>query len=100
MIANAIEFVSFNLKEGASVPDFILASDKMNTEFLMARKGYISRQLIISGELWADYVLWETMEDALDAAEAFGEHDADRAYMSFLDMESIDMHHFYVEKSY
>jgi hypothetical protein len=97
---NAVEFVSFNLKKGASVPDFLLASEKMNSGFLFTRKGYISRKLLVDGEMWADWVLWETMEDALNAAKAFGEHDVDREYMSFIDEKSVDMRHFSVEKSY
>jgi len=95
---NVVEYVSFNLKNGASVPDFLLASEKMNAGFLSARKGYISRKLLVDGEIWADWVLWETMEDALHAAKAFGENAVDREYMSFI--ENCDMRHFSVEKSY
>ena len=97
-MANAVEYVSFNLKKGASVPDFLLTSEKMNAGFLSAQKGYISRKLIVDGEIWADWVLWETMEDALNAAKAFGENAVDCEYLSFI--ENCDMHHFSVEQSY
>ncbi|MCL1964819.1 MAG: hypothetical protein FWF69_07140 [Firmicutes bacterium] len=99
-MANAVEFVSFALKKGASVPDFLLASEKMNSGSLSRLKGYVSRKLLVHGETWADLVIWETMEDALNAAKTIGEYDAARAYFSFLDEKSVDMRHFFVEKSY
>jgi len=95
---NAVEFVSFNLKEGASAEDFLLASDKMNDGFLAKQKGYVSRKLLVKDEIWADWVLWETMDDALNAADAFGKNEADCEYMSFI--ENCSMSHFLVEKSY
>lgn len=97
---SAIEFVSFRLKKGTSVPDFLLVSDKMNIEFLSVQKGYISRKLLAKGEMWADFVIWETMDDALNAAEAFGENDTACEYMSFIDDNSVDMRHLNIEKNY
>ena len=97
---NAVEFVSFKLKEGASVADFLLASDKINKDFLALQKGYISRQLLQKDDLWADYVLWETMDDALTAANVCGENASALEYFSFLDDKSVDMRHFTVEKEY
>ena len=96
---NIVEFVSFNLKKGVSVPDFLLVSEKMNHEFLAARKGYISRKLLVDGDVWADLGLWETMEDAQSAANAFGENDAGCEYMTLLDEESVVFHDFSIEKS-
>ena len=31
---NAVFFVSFKLKKGASVPDFLLAAEKLNNEYM------------------------------------------------------------------
>ena len=97
---NVIEYISFNLKKEASLPDFLLASEKMNVEILSVQKGYISRNLLVEGELWADWVLWETMEDALSAANAFGENEANQKYISFIENVDIDMHHFTIEQSF
>ena len=66
-MSNVVEFASFNLKEGVSVSDFLLVSDKFNICFLSTQRGYISRKLLLAGEMWADSVLWETIEDALEA---------------------------------
>jgi hypothetical protein len=97
---NVVEFVTFSLKEGASVSNFVLVSDILDCEFLSKQKGYVSRKLLVNGELWADMVLWETMEDALNAVVASGEDDAACEYMSFIDENTCDMRHFSVEKSY
>jgi hypothetical protein len=95
---NAVEFVSFNLKKGATVTDFLLASDKMNREFLSVQKGYISRQLLVDGETWADLVLWETMDDARHAAKICNENASAVNYFSYI--ENVDFHDFSIEKGY
>lgn len=97
---NVIEFASFNLKKGVSVSDFLLVSDKFNQEFLSIQKGYISRKLLLGGELWADYVLWETMEDALMAFKTAEEDALACKYISYMDEESIKVLHLPVVRSY
>lgn len=99
-MANTVEFASFNLKKGASVTDFLLVSDKFNNIFLSKQKGYISRKLLLIGEMWADSVLWETMEDALKAFNTANENVAACEYFSFMDEESIKVLHLSVERSY
>ena len=102
-MSNVVEFASFNLKKGASVSDFLLVSDKFNSVFLSTQKGYISRKLLLVGEMWADSVLWETMEDALNALKAFNTADENAVaceYLSFMDEESIKVLHLSVERSY
>lgn len=97
-MSNAVEFVSFTLKKEVSVPDFLLASDKMNSEFLSVQKGYISRKLLVDGETWADLVLWETMGDAQNAAKICQDDSFALEYFSFI--ENIDFHDFAIEQSY
>ena len=99
-MSNVVEFASFKLKKGASVSGFLLVSDKFNIVFLSAQKGYISRKLLLVGEMWADSVLWETMEDALKAFDTANEDTVACEYMYFLDKESIKVLHFSVERSY
>ena len=95
---NVVEFVTFTLKNGVAVSDFLLASDKCNSGFLSAQNGYIARKLIVKDEVWADWVLWATMEDAQAAMNAENENDAAQEYFSFI--ENCDMRHFSVERSY
>ena len=99
-MSNVVEFASFNLKKGVSVSDFLLVSDKFNSVFLSAQKGYISRELLFSEEMWDDSVLWETMEDALKAFKTVDEDSVACKYMSFMDEDSIKVLHLPVERSY
>lgn len=99
-MTNVVEFASFNLKKGASVSDFLLVSDKFNSVFLSAQKGYISRKLLLGGELWADLVLWETMEDALKAFNTSDDAAVACEYISFMEKEGIKVLHLPVERSY
>lgn len=98
---NIVEFAPFYLKKAASVPDFLIASDKFHNEFMSKQKGYISRKLLVDGEMWSDLVVWSSMEDAQNAINAFDDNTAACEYMSFIDQErSCDIHHFSIEKSY
>lgn len=99
-MSNVVEFVSFNLKEGASESDFLLVSDKFNSVFLSIQKGYISRKLLHNGKMWADSVLWETMEDVLKAYDIANEDAVACEYISFMDKETIKVHLLSVERSY
>ena len=62
-MSNAIYYVSYKLKKGASVPDFLLAAKKLNDEVISKQKGYVSWQQLRDGNLWADAATFETMED-------------------------------------
>ncbi len=99
-MSNVVEFVSFNLKKGKSVSDFLLVSDKFNSIFLSKQKGYISRKLLLGGEMWADWVLWNTMEDALKAFNTANENAVACEYLSVMDEESIKVLQLPVERSY
>ena len=81
---NAVEFVSFNLRKGKSVSDFLLVSDKFNREFLSRQKGYLSRKLLVDGKKWADCVLWETVEDVQNAYKVASEDTVACEYVSFM----------------
>ncbi len=99
-MSNVVEFASFNLKKGASVSDFLHVSDNFNSVFLSTQKGYISRELLLIDDMWADSVLWKTMEDALEAFNTADRNDVACEYMSFMDEESIKVLHLSVVRSY
>ncbi|MDR2967783.1 MAG: hypothetical protein LBU74_07530 [Methanobacteriaceae archaeon] len=63
-MSNAIWFISYKLVKGASIPDFLLASKKLNNEYMSKQKGYISWKQLVEEETWADLLTWETMDDA------------------------------------
>ena len=97
---NAIEFSYYNLKKGASVSDFLRVSDKFNNEFLTAQKGYISRKLLVDGDMWADFVSWETMEDILNAFSVAPKDAAASEFLSFIALNKCKSRLLSVERSY
>lgn len=102
-MCNIVEFAPFCLKREVSIPDFLLASDKFQSEFISLQKGYISRKLLVNGEAWTDLVVWETMEDAKNAAKMIYENAAAWEYIAFIDDEKNsdeDIFYYSVEKSY
>jgi len=62
-MSNAVYYVSYKLKKGVSVPDFLLAAEKLNNEFISKQKGYISWNQLVDGDTWADAIIFETMDD-------------------------------------
>jgi hypothetical protein len=99
---NVVEFASFHLKKGVSVPDFLIVSDKFQSGFLGTQKGYISRKLLVKGEMWADLVIWETMDDVQNAMKASRKDAVAAEYLSLLKLNGKGSfcHFFNVEKSY
>ncbi len=89
-----VELVFFELKEGVSEKDFLLASENFEKNFVESQKGLFSRNLIKSeNNLWADMVVWETMNDAMKAGKKIGSEDASKNYMTFLNQTSIKVNH-------
>ncbi len=101
-MSKALEFVAFKLKKSTSETDFLPVSDKFTSEFLAKQKGYISRKLLLKGDIWADLVLWETKADHLNAMEAASEDAVAAEYLSMLNLSAKGSfyHLFSVEKDY
>lgn len=98
---NVVKYASFGLKDGASVSDFLLASDKFTNGCLSAQKGYISRKLLSYGERWADSIVWETADNAQNAEKTWGENTYAGEYFAFIDeKKGFDFHEFIVEQSH
>jgi len=99
-MSNVVMFITFSLVEGASVPDFLLAAEKLNNEYMSKQKGYISWKQLVDGETWADLITWETMDDAQKVLEEDSPNAAAENFYSFLDMPSCKVQLFSVAKSY
>jgi len=97
---NGVFFVSFKLKKGASIPDFLLAAEKLNDEYMSKQKGYISWKQLVDGETWADFITFETMEDAKRVGKSSNPNDLAEKFYSFINLSSCKAHFFTVEKSY
>jgi hypothetical protein len=101
-MSNAVFFCSFKLKKGASVPDFLLAAEKLNNEYISKQKGYISWKQLFDGKVWADIITFETMEDAKNFEETSkrNPNDLAKTFYSFISFISCKVHFFSVERSY
>jgi len=97
---NAIYFVSYKLKKGASVPEFLLATEKLNSEYMCKEKGYISWKQLVDGETWADMITFETIDDAKRVSNSSETNDLAEKFYSFINFNSCRSHIFKVEKSY
>jgi hypothetical protein len=99
-MSNAVMFISFKLIKGASVPDFLLAAEKLNNEYMSKQRGYISWKQLVDGETWADLLTWETMDDAKKILESDSTNALAEKFYSFIDPENCKVQLFSVEKSY
>jgi len=100
-MSNAIYYVSYKLKKGTSVPDFLHAAETLCSAYISKQRGYISWKQLVDGETWADAITFETMDDLKhfkDASQNPGEA-AERFY-SFINLNSCREHNFSIERSY
>ena len=98
---NAIYYVSYPLKKGASVPDFLQTAEELNNEFISKQKGYVSWQQAVDGDIWVDILTFETMDD-LNNFKKVSENPSELAerFYSFMNLNPslCKMHIFSVEK--
>jgi quinol monooxygenase YgiN len=70
-----------------------LAISAEATAWLRQRPGFLSRELLEDDGQWVDLVQWSTMDDALAAADAFGQAPEAAAFMALVELDSIRMLH-------
>ncbi|MCL2037293.1 MAG: hypothetical protein FWG83_07935 [Oscillospiraceae bacterium] len=98
---NAIFYVSYKLKEGASVSEFLQASETLNNEYISKQKGFVSWKQVADGGTWADLLTFETMEDAKDFETNSGNSgELAQKFYSYINLNSCKVHYFAVERSY
>ena len=100
-MSNAIFYVSYKLKKGASVPDFLQASERLNNEYISKQKGYISWKQVVDGDTWADFATFETMEDVKNfEANSANSGELSQKFYSYINLNSCKAHYFTIERSY
>ena len=99
-MSNAVMFITYKLAKDVSAQDFLLASKRVQDDFMSKQKGYLSWKVLADGDTWADLLTWETKEDAGNAMAAGGANADNQKFFALLDPESVKMHIFTVEKSY
>lgn len=100
-MSRAVFYCSFKLNDGASVPDFLLAAQKLNDEYISKQKGYVSWKQLVDGDTWADFITFETMEDvkAFESDSGNAGELADNFY-SFIALSSCKVHYYTIERNY
>ncbi|MDE6763774.1 MAG: hypothetical protein K2J73_08860 [Oscillospiraceae bacterium] len=58
---------SYKLKKNVSKDEFIELTQKLHDEIISKAKGFISWEHYLQDNIWTDFVLWETEEDANNA---------------------------------
>jgi len=101
-MSNAVFFNTYKLNAGVSVPDFLLAVEKLIKEYVSKQKGYVSCTLLADGDAWADCAVFETMDDLnafLESSQNDRNESAEKFY-SFLDFDTCISKIYSVEKSF
>ena len=97
----AVFFCSTKMKKGIELSDLLAAAKKLNDEYISKQKGYVAWQQLVDGDTWADYLVFETMED-VKAFEADSGNAGELAqnFYSFLNLSTCKVNYFTVEASY
>ena len=100
-MSKAAFYCVYKLKKGASVPDFLLAAEKLNNDYISKQKGYISWKQLADGDTWADLLTFETMEDVKDfEANSGNSGELSQNFYSFINLNSCKVNYFTIERSY
>ena len=91
--------VTFKLKDGVLTDDFLLASDKVQEDFVSKCKGFVNRQLMTIDGVWTDWIVWETLPDAINSMNNSSENEATTAFISLIG-ETIEHKLYPLERSY
>jgi len=91
--------ITFKLKDGVSVEDFLAASDEIQAKYLSKCKGFISRQLMIVDDMWTDWVVWESLPDAVNSMHQSMENESAVKFMNLIG-EVADQQYYPLERAY
>jgi len=101
IMSNVVSFHTYKLKDGVSVPEFLLAVENLIKEHISKQKGYVSFQLLKEGDTWADSVTFETMDDFNAFLETENQMTAEmEKFASFLNFDTVTNRTYSIEKSY
>ena len=92
---NALEIVTFKIKDGIEIPDFLKASAEMEEGFAKKQEGFLSRTFARGeGNDWVDVIRWETTAAAEAASKAAMQSPDCAPMFGMIDEASVKMMHF------
>ena len=68
-MAKAAWIFSYKLKNNISKEQFMELTQNLHDEIISKAKGFISWEHFLQKDIWTDFVLWETLEDAHNATK-------------------------------
>ncbi len=87
------EIVTFSLNEGVSDADY-LALSEATKDYVTGAAGFVTRQLSKSEDgIWTDYIVWDSMENAQEAAKGFMEQAFAPALVGAINAETMTLRH-------
>jgi len=99
-MSNAVFFNSYKIKKSSSVPEFLQTVDNLVREYASKQPGFISMALLSDDEMWADFAVFETMEDAISFENPTETNEFAEKFYSFLNFSTCKSRMFSVEKDY
>lgn len=87
-MTKAVWMITFKLKKGVTQDEFIDATQKVHDMVVSQQKGFISWSQFLDGDVWTDFVTWETMEDANKALTAGSGNPVARSFYALINMNS------------
>jgi hypothetical protein len=101
-----IEMAPFELVDDLPVEQLLVASERLEREFLSALDGYLGRMLVRKDDKsWADIVFWRSAAQAAEAMKLAATSEVCRAYFACMaatdhDDPSHGVTHFQTVKTY
>ena len=68
-MAKTARIFSYKLKNNVSEEQFMEKTKKLHDEVISKAEGFISWEHYLQGDIWTDFVLWKTIEDANNATK-------------------------------
>lgn len=87
-MSKAIWNFSFKLKKGISQEDFMKATKKLHDGVISKAKGFISWEQYQQGDIWTDFVVWETLEDANNGTTVGAGSELVKSFYSMIQMNT------------
>ena len=99
-MANAVSYNSYRLKGGVSISDFLLSTNTLINEFASKQKGWISSKTLVDGDIWADFTVFETIDDLEAFVPLCSKSNLAKKCWSYMDLNTLKSHRFLVERDY
>ncbi len=97
---HTLEAALFRLKEGTDEDAFLKATDATNVA-LKRYAGFIRREVLKADDgQWLDLIYWNSLEEALSAAEQILSDPSCHPFLEMLDMQSVTMLHLHPVGTY